>query len=441
MGKFDIVKDIRSFVNEINPISDEKLNKYSNFDSKEELVLYFESNGLDFNKIYEIESIFNPIWYIDIEAGVYFSLFVLDKATFEDFRAKEAIKQMYESQSWNLSNLEYYSFYRMIPEQLRYYDFSKRYKSIPKDKLLDAFESVYTGVDFGFSVWSEDVLDYIFSNIPKYSESDEYITIYRGASNESTPLELSHSWTESFSVAMWFATRFQMSDCTIYRAKIRKSSIIAYITNRDEAEVICNYNDLKDVEILPIQNVNNDTINEISENYMWTFSDYDYMIPDGVYGDGIHGLQHIRRVLLWSIILAEKLNLDAVMRDILYYIAILHDAGRVNDGECSMHGKASVDRIKKEDIAPYYLSSEDEYLAHKIIECHCISDKDGIESIQNDSGIEDKESAIELLKVFKDADALDRVRIKDLDYEQLRFDESKEMCLLSQVVFGRNLLK
>lgn len=440
MDFLELISDIRGCSVEFDKLTDELLSQYSMFNSKDELLLCLEESNLKYENLYVVQGGIYPIWYIDEDYGVYVQIYALSKQVFDEFRVGEHIKQSYIAQKWNLNNEDYYSFFKMIPEKFRYHEYSLRYKYIPKRKLKDSFVAVYTGVDFGFDAWDEEVLEYTFSNIPKHSQSEEYVTIYRGASTRSTELEQSHSWTKSFSVAMFFATRFNARNSIIYRAKIRECDIIALLQDRDESEVICNFEDIEEVEILDIQDVNDDVISQINTDYMWTFSDYDLLIPVNVYGDGMHGLQHVRRVLLYCIILADKLGLDEDSCKILYYAAILHDCGRVDDSESYVHGRDSVKKIKEDGLRPFELSKEQEYIARRIIEYHCIPDDDGIKNMLSDCNIEDKELAIKLLKAFKDADALDRVRIRDLDYDQLRHEESRQMCLLSQYVFRNNLL-
>lgn len=67
-----------------------------------------------------------------------------------------------------------------------------------------------------------------------------------------------------------------------------------------------------------------------------------------------------------------------------------------------------------------------EYVKY-IIENHCISDRNGIKAVENYNV--DKDTAVYLLKVFKDCDALDRTRTNDLDEKYLRFPESKKLLL------------
>lgn len=78
---------------------------------------------------------------------------------------------------------------------------------------------------------------------------DDKITIYRGVNFKSIPLEESNSWTTSIDVASKFANRFN-SEGKLYIGEINVSDILIFITGRGESEVIVNYNDILNVQLL-----------------------------------------------------------------------------------------------------------------------------------------------------------------------------------------------
>ena len=78
----------------------------------------------------------------------------------------------------------------------------------------------------------------------RYLSLSDELTVYRGVKPKGEVLAL--SWTLSKKKAEWFANRFQ-SDGTVYRAKIPKEHVLAYLNCRSEQEVVVNYRKLFDI--------------------------------------------------------------------------------------------------------------------------------------------------------------------------------------------------
>ena len=78
----------------------------------------------------------------------------------------------------------------------------------------------------------------------RYLSLPDELMVYRGAKPKGEVLAL--SWTLSKKKAEWFANRFQ-SDGTVYRAKIAKEHVLAYLNCRSEQEVVVNYRKLFDI--------------------------------------------------------------------------------------------------------------------------------------------------------------------------------------------------
>lgn len=151
------------------------------------------------------------------------------------------------------------------------------------------------------------------------------------------------------------------------------------------------------------------------------FNEYGQLFRDA---NGIHGTEHAYRVLANVTKLSILLDIGPVQRHILYNAALYHDIGREHNGTDTKHGFKSIKKLEKHNLhlnMPNY-----EYVKY-IIENHCISDRNGIKAVENYNV--DKDTAVYLLKVFKDCDALDRTRTSDLDEKYLRFPESKKLLL------------
>lgn len=142
-----------------------------------------------------------------------------------------------------------------------------------------------------------------------------------------------------------------------------------------------------------------------------------------------HGLNHQARVLLLSLIIANEMDLPLRDRRVLATAAIYHDTQRVNDIDDSEHGKSSCD---------YYHNSvkDPDPLVEFLCEYHCRPDKEGYQEIMNNRKLSKSRSRSKLLiDVFKDADALERVRfgIQALDVNQLRLPISQELSLVARL--------
>lgn len=147
-------------------------------------------------------------------------------------------------------------------------------------------------------------------------------------------------------------------------------------------------------------------------------------LPDdleNLYLKGIHGIEHTYRVLLLVIELAKLENLTNQQTKLLKFCAIFHDVGRVNDEVDYFHGQRSIRLLKYNNF--FDLKQFDQQLTKFIIENHCINDEVAIKKV-DEYNLANKCEAIYLLKIFKDADNLDRYRIGDFDPSFLRIINS-----------------
>lgn len=131
---------------------------------------------------------------------------------------------------------------------------------------------------------------------------------------------------------------------------------------------------------------------------------------------GIHGAPHTTRVLVWASVLADRLaGFDALRRAELLWAASVHDVGRENDGIDAGHGARSAawvrDRLGAE--RPETTGLDLTFIA-ELCTGHETNDRD-IPRL-----------TLELV-ILKDADALDRCRIFDLDPKRLRLAASQQL--------------
>ena len=136
---------------------------------------------------------------------------------------------------------------------------------------------------------------------------------------------------------------------------------------------------------------------------------------------GIHGLAHERRVRVHAMAIAEALGADDRILRVMDRASAWHDIGRRHDGVDAAHGELSVRRVDGLGLAdgePSDLLDLESF----VIRYHAMDDRLGLDAA---AGQPDPAAAELALKIFKDADGLDRVRIHDLDVEHLRFGVSR----------------
>lgn len=145
--------------------------------------------------------------------------------------------------------------------------------------------------------------------------------------------------------------------------------------------------------------------------------------------DGIHGVAHAQRVLVHTLLLAAVYDVSPADRALLVKAALYHDIGRESDGPDERHGIRSTVRMQELGLfAP--LAEQDCEMARFVINNHCISDAQAVVNLQH-YDLADRDKAVRLLHLFKDADGLERVRIHDLDPAYLRTPYARTLPLLA----------
>jgi len=125
--------------------------------------------------------------------------------------------------------------------------FTKLRNRIPIDQQKALFLEIYRRNEYGFHKLNQTMVRDILNQptpdeyqiqhaIPDITESD-IITIYRGVTPESAPLERAYSWTLDKNVAQFFANRFG-TEGEILTATVRVGDIKAYMSSRSESEVL-----------------------------------------------------------------------------------------------------------------------------------------------------------------------------------------------------------
>lgn len=324
----------------------------------------------------------------------------------------------------------FHSALMMVPEGFRIEYILRFSDRIPKDKLYKLFMEFYQHQEY----ISDDITDEMLQAVYKAKKNKQKrktekkllnfpdeLTVYRGVGNKS--LKTGYSYTLSPDIARFFACRHSANadEVRIIKGKIKKKDVIEYLTDAHEQEIMAYPNMVYDKEEIVLngiarvlQDTDYDHVNSI-------YADY-FQLPIRVgkalnldFSSG-HAVHHMQRVLLLSILLAERYELPKEYRDTLFTAAALHDIGRTNDQEDEEHGRTSYKRLLTYD------KWFENPLLENLMTYHCIDDSKAKEVFQD----EEEKLAFSILK---DADALDRQRfgIMELDSSYLRLQYSKQL--------------
>lgn len=137
----------------------------------------------------------------------------------------------------------------MMDKHVQFTAYQTLYDLIPHHIKFDIFIGAYSIAEDGFDHLSHDAIKEIaeyrhFSTAAKTllrrlavaPDRHRYISIFRGQGSLSQPVQEAMSWTTSLKTAQWFANRFESGH--VCQARVKISDIIAYITDRDDSEVM-----------------------------------------------------------------------------------------------------------------------------------------------------------------------------------------------------------
>jgi len=144
--------------------------------------------------------------------------------------------------------------------------------------------------------------------------------------------------------------------------------------------------------------------------------------PDGSSGAGaIHGTGHTKRVRSHALAIADELEFSEWERQAIECAACWHDIGRTNDGSDYYHGAKSAGKVIGMEL---HLAFDPRVLEAALfaVTHHCGSETHAERSV---GFTRDPDATLRIFRVLKDADALDRVRLRGgIDTSFLRYEVS-----------------
>lgn len=363
-----------------------------------------------------------------------------------DFFSAEKIKKAIENCEKEAAEKDFLRSIMCMPDKMRFSFFEMLIEKYGTDipGLYSLFFGVYQTSDYGFGSISPKVIEAVMA--AKTDEDAEttrsrvamlpdVVAVYRGGNSASTSPEEAYSWTTDINVANFFAARRGNEDGYIITAEVKKENIIEYYPEDGEKELIVHPANVKIQGKLRI--FGRDFLATVSDRVLQKYGAYKRKLEKLSFAQEseAHGKEHEQRVLLLALMIADNLGLSDAEMDVLATAAIYHDTMRINDCSDEVHGR---------DGRAYYQNSVKKHnlLAAILCEYHCLPDEEGCACIRATFKNKEKQKKyIQLYNIFKDADALDRVRfgLMDLDLNQLRNPISKQLSLIARLLLSAKL--
>ena len=158
----------------------------------------------------------------------------------------------------------------------------------------------------------------------------------------------------------------------------------------------------------------------------------------------IHGLGHTRRVMIHARAIAQAECFLAWEQEAIFHAALWHDIGRTDDSADYYHGAKSAGKVLalglQQGLEPLVYETALFAVTH-----HSGSEPHGERAARRLEFFQPwedafrrvlipMESALRVFRALKDADALDRVRLGDLDKSYLRFPSSRKRVDLASAL-------
>lgn len=311
-------------------------------------------------------------------------------------------------------------------------------------KLYSIFFDVYITSDYGFRAIPTEMLETIIASKPEEAKEKtklqvaalpELVTVYRGGNTSSTPFEKAWSWSPSINTAHFFAARRGNGPGYVAKGVVRKEAILeAFLEDTSEPELILRPGDVEVQDVTVLKGLDDlvgllELVRGDFQRYSDKLNEVDFQTDSE-----LHNSLHSKRVLLLCLIMAELLQLSHEDVETLAWAAVYHDTRRFNDDVEPGHGKRAAMYYRNHIPGSY------DKVTNIIIHYHSLSDTKGYEAIAREiQGKDAQERAILLYNIFKDADALDRLRLggglREIDVRMLRNPVAQEMTLAARLIY------
>ena len=140
-----------------------------------------------------------------------------------------------------------------------------------------------------------------------------------------------------------------------------------------------------------------------------------------------HTKEHCSRVLLFALLIADKMDLPHEEREVLCAAAVFHDSRRQDDWLDVGHGQRAADYYRE------YCQTHPLIYEERVYQIMAYHDRD---DALGEAALAEQEDGVLLYHIFKDADALDRFRLGPggLDVRYLRTAEGKSLYRYAELL-------
>lgn len=359
----------------------------------------------------------------------------------KDYRTVDQIKLETERLHQAIKNKRFKSFFYMVDPRTALLAYQHVFDLLPDQEKFPLFQLVYAKSGCRLMDLPREHIDKLLSFRPVQKitgvDQDGYITIYRGQIPGSTPVQEAASWTLDLNTAIYYATRFNLLG-QVFSALVHEQKVVFYIRNRNEKEIVAYPEDIEDIELYVLPGYD-DLQPELEEAGVFeVYNHYHSLLKEEYFSHpfGIHGIAHTERVLLLVLILTYLEGADDNTAALLALAALYHDIGRTNDNYDPCHGRESFKKLSQLGLLTDR-SDEEREIIRFLITNHSIDDITAIKSI-GQYRVGDRDRALTLFNLFKDADGLERIRINDLDIRQLRTASARKLPLLARQILNAN---
>lgn len=353
----------------------------------------------------------------------------------ETFRILDKIRLEEDIVRNCLAKRDFKSLFHIIDPRIILHAFVKLSPLIPVGERYRLMGLIYARKSYRLEQYPHEFISEIVADrqqpLPIPSDQQDMVRIYYGRGPLSPLVEKASSWTLDINTAICHATRHQHRG-KIYQAQIPRKHIIGYIKRRNEKEVVLYPEQVQNIARLDLPGFQEiEPLLEMSGLRQYYRQCLSLLKPDYFHRpQGIHGQLHARRVLLLLLLLAYHEQGWTELPHWLTLAALYHDIGRSNDNFDPEHGRSSYQKALSlgllQDLEPAELE-----MTRFVMETHCLEDKEAYRLL-NDYQVHDSNCLRIMYELFKDADALDRIRINDLDVAHLRTQVAHQMLLVAR---------
>lgn len=397
---------------------------------------YLVSHGLNPDNFYYNRS--NPLtWFCYYHGMVWLEFPYFTRGGLQQFRVIDRIRLEEEALKACLQVKDYKSLFYMIHPHILLSAFVALSPEIPRDERYRLMGLIYARASRRLEQYPRDFVDSILKDridpwsITGADLSTNTVAIYYGQEPCGPPVENATSWTLDINTAIRRASRNGKRGM-LCQGRVMQNHIVGLIKRCNEKEILVYPEHI--TGITPLHLPGYEEIRPVLEmtGIVSQYMQYGRLLQSSYFHrpNGIHGLNHTRRVLLLLLILAYHEHGTAALPAWLLLAALYHDIGRRNDNYDPSHGMASYEKAASLNL----LLQEDEpyrEMVRFVIENHCLDD-DQAEARLKGYQIRNPEKCLDLFWLFKDADALDRIRINDLDVNHLRTEAAHELLWVAR---------